>query len=86
MDLMKTFKIRYPINGEEIDIYAQLMDMKHRMYTIEREPVDPRPLLIERQDDGTWKVKSKDNWSMTNSEITKLGETLEREYPHHPPR
>lgn len=83
---MKRFKITYPINGEEVEIYAESMDMKNRMYSIERQLVDPHPLLIEKQENGTWKVKSQDKWSLTDGEINRLGDTLEREYPNQPPQ
>ncbi|WP_423145940.1 hypothetical protein [Rubrolithibacter danxiaensis] len=83
---MKRFTIKYPINGEETELYAEPMDMNHRMYSLERDLMDPHPLLIERKEEGGWKVKSQDNWSLSEEEISKLGDTLEREYPNRPPQ
>jgi len=83
MDL-KRFKIGYTINGEQLDLYAQPMDMNHRMFSLERQLMDPHPLLIEKQDNGSWIVKSQDNWSLEDDEVTKLGETLEKEFPNQP--
>ena len=82
---MKRFKVQYLINGENCELYAEPMDMNHRMYSLERENLpDPHPLLIERQEDGSWKVKSQDNWSLNADEINKLGDLLDREYPTSP--
>lgn len=83
---MKRFKIPYTINGEKLELYAEPMDLHHRMYSLERHLVDPHPLLIEKQEDGSWKVKSQDNWSLSVQAVTDLGKTLEREYPHQPPQ
>lgn len=83
---MKRFKIPYTINGEKLELYAEPMDMNHRMYSLERHLVDAHPLLIEKQEDGRWKVKSQDNWGLNDEEVTHLGQTLEREYPNQPPQ
>jgi hypothetical protein len=81
---MKRFKIQYSINGENQDLYAEPMDLNHRMYSLERQLMDPHPLLIEHCADGSWIVKSQDSWSLSDEEVNKLGETLEREYPNRP--
>lgn len=83
MDL-KRFKIQYTINGEQMDLYAEPMDMNHRMFSLERQLMDPHPLLIEKQDNGNWTIKSQDNWSLNPADVTKLGETLEKEFPDQP--
>lgn len=80
---MKRFKIDYTINGELCSLYAEPMDEKHRMYSLERKLMDPHPLLIEQFDDG-WKVISQDNWNLTSEDVNKLGNLLEREYDSRP--
>ena len=80
---MKRFKVEYTINGKEVELYAEPMDMNHRMYSLERHLVDPDPLLIERTDAG-WRVCSQDNWGLSDTEINNLGDMLEREYEHRP--
>ncbi len=80
---MKRFKIEYTINGKEVELYAEPMDMHHRMYSLERQLMDPHPLLIEHT--GTsWQVCSQDNWGLAPDEVSKLGDLLEREYEHRP--
>ncbi|WP_207425497.1 hypothetical protein [Pedobacter sp. SYSU D00535] len=80
---MKRFKIEYSINGEQVELYAEPMDMHHRMYSLERQLMDPHPLLIEHTNSG-WVVKSQDNWMLSPEEVNNLGELLEREYPNRP--
>lgn len=80
---MKRFKIGYTINGEQKELYAEPMDLKHRMYSVERELMDPHPLLIERGEDG-WSVKSQDDWNLSREEVDDLGNLLEREYDSRP--
>ncbi|RXF70446.1 hypothetical protein [Arcticibacter tournemirensis] len=81
---MKRFKIQYTIKGEQIDLYAEPMDLNHRMYSLERKLMDPHPLLIERGEYG-WFVKSQDNWGLSKEDVNELGEYLEREYDQSPP-
>ena len=80
---MKRFKIDYPINGKNTELYAEPMDEHHRMYSLERKLMDPHPLLIEHIEDG-WKVTSQDNWGLSRDEVSRLGDLLEREYPTRP--
>ena len=83
MSTMKRFKIEFPVNGEEVELYAEPMDLNHRMYSLERNLNDPRPLLIENTESG-WKVTSQDNWSLTPEAVNELGNLLEREYQFRP--
>lgn len=80
---MKRFKIQYTINGEQLDLYAEPMDLKHRMYSVERKLMDPHPLLIENGEHG-WFVKSQDDWGLSEEEVNKLGEYLEGQYDQRP--
>ena len=80
---MKRFKIDFPLNGENAELYAEPMDEHHRMYSLERKLMDPHPLLIEHQGES-WKVTSQDDWSLSDEEINKLGNLLEKEYPTRP--
>jgi hypothetical protein len=80
---MKRFKIEFPINGEPLELYAEPMDEHHRMYSLERQLMDPHPLLIERSEQG-WKVTSQDNWGLDEQAVTELGNLLESEYEHRP--
>ena len=80
---MKRIKIEFPIQGKELELYAEPMDLNHRMYSLERGDNDPHPLLIEH-DHTKWIVRSQDNWSLTDEEVTQLGDLLEREYPNRP--
>ena len=80
---MKRFKIEYPVNGEQAELYAEPMDSHHRMYSLERKLMDPHPLLIEHSD-GRWRVKSQDDWGFSEEDVNKLGDLLEREYPNRP--
>jgi hypothetical protein len=80
---MKRFKINFQIKGENLELYAEPMDLNHRMYSLERMLMDPHPLLIE-QDGNGWKVTSQDNWGLEPEEVTTLGDYLEREYPSRP--
>ena len=81
---LKRFKIQYTINGETLDLLAESMDMNHRMFSVERQLMDPHPLLLEKKEDGTWTVKSQDSWSLSNEEISRLGDTLVQEFPNRP--
>ena len=81
---MKRIKIPYQIKGENFELYAEPMDMNHRMYSVERELMDPHPLLIERQAENKWVVKSQDNWALSDDEVSKLGQTLDKVYPDQP--
>ncbi|KAA8484979.1 hypothetical protein BDE36_2323 [Arcticibacter tournemirensis] len=81
---MKRFKIQYTIKGEQIDLYAEPMDLNHRMYSLERKLMDPHPLLIEHGEHG-WFVKSQDNWGLSKEDVNELGEYLERAYDQSPP-
>lgn len=85
MDL-KRFKIQYTINGENVDLLAEPMDMNHRMFSVERELMDPHPLLIEKKENIGWVVKSQDNWSLSDDEVRNLGNKLELEFPNQPPQ
>ncbi|HEX8376341.1 MAG TPA: hypothetical protein VF602_00885 [Pedobacter sp.] len=80
---MKRFKISYQIKGEDFELYAEPMDDNHRMYSLERQLMDPHPLLIEH-DGNTWKVTSQDSWGLEPEEVTRLGDYLESEYPNRP--
>lgn len=80
---MKRFKIDFPLNGENTELYAEPMDEHHRMYSLERKLMDPHPLLIEHFEGG-WKVTSQDNWNLNSEDVNNLGNLLEREYPQHP--
>ncbi|WP_256010467.1 hypothetical protein [Desertivirga xinjiangensis] len=80
---MKRIKIEYPVNGANVELYAEPMDLNHRMYSLERGLMDPHPLLIEHNEYG-WKVKSQDDWSLSAEEINNLGELLVKEYPNRP--
>jgi hypothetical protein len=80
---MKRFKIDYPVKGEMMSLYAEPMDGQHRMYSLERTLMDPHPLLIEHSENG-WEVKSQDNWGLDHQDVNKLGDLLEKEYPHRP--
>lgn len=80
---MKRFKIEYVINGEPVELYAEPMDLNHRMYSLERQLMDPHPLLIEHFAEA-WKVTSQDDWSLSPDAVNELGELLEREYPNRP--
>lgn len=80
---MKRFKIKFTIDGEEKELYAEPMDLNHRMYSLERGLMDPHPLLIEKKENG-WFVKSQDNWKLSETEISDLGNYLEQEYDRRP--
>jgi hypothetical protein len=80
---MKRFKVNYQIKGEDLELYAEPMDDNHRMYSLERQLMDPHPLLIERSENG-WTVTSQDNWGLEPEEVTTLGDYLESEYPNRP--
>jgi len=80
---MKRFKIEFPINGQEVELYAEPMDFNHRMYSLERGLNDPHPLLIEHSEVG-WKVTSQDDWNLTPDAVNELGKLLEREYHFRP--
>ena len=80
---MKRFKIEYQINSEAVELYAESMDLHHRMFSLERKLMDPHPLLIEHIEDR-WKVTSQDNWGLNEDEITNLGNLLEQEYDSRP--
>jgi hypothetical protein len=80
---MKRFKINYTIQGQDYELYAEPMDMQHRMYSLERELMDAHPLLIEHTSEG-WRVKSQDDWGLAPEEVDRLGDLLEREYPNRP--
>jgi hypothetical protein len=83
---MKRFIVKYKLNGEEFELYAEPMDENHRMYSVERQLMDPHPILLERKEEGGWKVTSQDNWGLSDQDISNLGDFLEREYPHQPAR
>jgi hypothetical protein len=80
---MKRFKVEYQINGENVELYAEPMDLHHRMYSLERKLMDPHPLLIEHVETG-WTVTSQDNWGLSEKEVTDLGNLLEKEYSSRP--
>ena len=80
---MKRFKIDFTVNGEALELYAEPMDEKHRMYSLERKLMDPHPLLIEHSSEG-WKVTSQDGWNLSAGEVNTLGDLLEREYDQRP--
>jgi hypothetical protein len=76
---MKRFKVEFPINGQEVELYAEPMDLNHRMYSLERGLNDPHPLLIENTESG-WKITSQDDWELTPHAVNELGNLLQREY------
>ncbi|WP_207534292.1 hypothetical protein [Desertivirga arenae] len=79
MSTLKRFKINFPVNGEDQELFAEPMDLNHRMYSLERKLMDPHPLLIENTESG-WKVTSQDDWNLSPQEVNELGNFLEREY------
>ncbi|WP_207421012.1 hypothetical protein [Desertivirga brevis] len=79
MSTLKRFKINFPVNGEDQELYAEPMDLNHRMYSLERKLMDPHPLLIEHTEGG-WKVTSQDDWNLSPQDVNELGNFLEREY------
>lgn len=81
---MKRFKINFTVKGEETDLLAEPMDLNNRMYSLERQLTDPHPLLIERGENDTWRLKSQDDWSLSEEDINELGRKLDREYESSP--
>lgn len=80
---MKRFKIDYTINGEQFELYAEPLDEHHRMYSLERQLMDPHPLIIENFPEG-WKVTTQDDWGLDSKAVDDLGNFLEKEYPNQP--
>ncbi|WP_374164653.1 hypothetical protein [Arcticibacter sp. MXS-1] len=80
---MKRFKVSYSIKGQECELYAEPMDLNHRMYSVERQLMDPHPLLLEHGESG-WFVKSQDDWGLAKEEVNALGQYLQSEYDSRP--
>jgi len=80
---MKRFKIEYTVNGESVELFAEAMDLNHRMFSVERKDNDPHPLLIEHTGAG-WSLKSQDDWRLSADDVSKLGELLEKGFHENP--
>lgn len=87
---MERFEINYDLNGRQTKLDVEQMDTGHCRFSVERTGDDDRhlydgkPLLIERVENGSWRVLTQDNWGLDDRQLKEIGNLIDAHTPGEP--
>lgn len=80
---MERFEINYNLNGRQAKLDVEQMDIDNCRFSVERNGdddrhlYDGRPLLIERAENGRWRVLTQDSWGLDDIQIREIGNLID---------